>query len=63
VEVPIVVVSTQIKELEKHVTPKPIPLAIPKIGVGAKVTLISIVTHAFKVFKTPNTVLNDTPID
>jgi hypothetical protein len=48
--------------LEKLVTPKPIPLLIPEIGVGAKVTLIDIVTHAYEVFKTLDMVLKDTPI-
>jgi hypothetical protein len=48
--------------LEELVTPKPIPLVIPKIGVGAEVTLIDIVTHVFEVFKTLNIVLKDTPI-
>ncbi len=62
VEVPIVVVNTQIEELEKHVTPKHVPLVIPKIGVGAKVTLINIVIHTSKVFMTLYIVLKDIPI-
>jgi hypothetical protein len=48
--------------LEDHVTPKPIPLAIPKIGVGVEVILINIVTHAYEVFRTPNIILKDTPV-
>ncbi len=48
--------------MEKHVTPKPVPSVIPKIGVGAKVILIDIITHALEVFKTPIIVSKDTPI-
>ncbi len=62
VEVLVVVVSIQVEELEKPITPKLVPLAIPKIGVGAQVTLINIVTHASEVFKTPNIILKNTPI-
>jgi hypothetical protein len=62
VEVFVVVVSTQVEALEEIVIPKPIPLVILDIGVGAKVTLIDNVTHAFEGFKTPNIVLKDTPI-
>jgi hypothetical protein len=54
VETLVVVVSTQVKELEELVFPKPIPLVIPEVGVGAELTLIGIVTHASKVFRTPN---------
>jgi hypothetical protein len=46
--------------LEKHVIPKPIPLVLLNIGVGAKVTLIDSVTHAFEVLKTLDTILKDT---
>jgi len=60
VKVPIVVFSTQVEVLEKLVTPKLVPLILPNIGVGIKVTLINNVTHAFEVFKTPNTILKDT---
>jgi len=35
---------------------------MPEIGVGVDVTLIDIVTHACEVFKTPNTILKDTPV-
>ncbi len=59
-EVPIEVVSIHVKGSEEPITPKPISLVIPKIGVGVKVTLIDIVTHAFEVFMTPNTILKDT---
>jgi hypothetical protein len=61
-EVLVVVVSIQVEELEEPVTPKLVPLGIPKIRVGVEVTLINIVTHASMVFKTPNIVLKDTPI-
>jgi hypothetical protein len=40
---------------------KTIPLVILEIGVGIKVTLINNITHASRVFKTPNTILKDTP--
>ncbi len=40
VEVPIVTISTQVEGLEKPIIPKPIPLMILEIGVGAEVTLI-----------------------
>jgi hypothetical protein len=59
----IIIVSIQVEELEEFVTPKVVPLTIPKIRVGAEVTLINIITHAFEVFRTPNIVLKDTPID
>ncbi len=59
-EISIVFVSTSIEELEELVTPKLVPLAIPKIGVGANVTLINTITHAFEVFRTPYMVLKDT---
>ncbi len=61
-EVLVVVVSIQLEELEKLVFPKLVPLAIPKIGVGAHVNLINVVMHASEVFKTPNIILKDTPI-
>jgi hypothetical protein len=35
-EVHVVVVSSQIEALEEPFTPKPIPLVIPKIGVGCR---------------------------
>jgi hypothetical protein len=57
VEIHVVVVNIQVEELEELVTPKLVPLTIPEIGVGANVTLIDIVTHAYKVFKTLNIVL------
>jgi len=49
----VVVVNIQIKALEKHVTPRPIPLVILEIGVGVEVTLIDSITHASEVFKNP----------
>ncbi len=42
-EIPIITMSTQVKGLEKPITPKPIPLMILEIGVGAEVILIDIV--------------------
>ncbi len=48
--------------MEELVTPKPIPLVIPKIGVGTWVTLINNVTHGSEVLKIPDTTLKDTPI-
>jgi hypothetical protein len=62
VEVLVVVISTQVEKWEKHVIPKLVPLVIPKIGVGIKVTLIDIVTHASKVFRTPNIILKETHV-
>ncbi len=47
-EIPIILVGTHVKELEKHVIPKHVPLAIPKIGVGAKVNLIDTITHPMR---------------
>ncbi len=58
----VVVVNTLVEGLKEPVTPKPIPLIIPKIEVGVKVTLIATITHAFKVFKTLDILLKDTPI-
>jgi hypothetical protein len=40
VEIPIVTINIQVEGLEKPTTPKPIPLMILDIRVGAKVTLI-----------------------
>jgi hypothetical protein len=57
VEIHVVVVNIQVEELEELVTPKLVPLTIPEIGVGADVTLIDIVTHAYEVFRTQNIVL------
>ncbi len=51
-EIPIVVVNTQVEALEELVTPKPIPLVILEIGVGVEVTLISNISHGFEVLKT-----------
>jgi hypothetical protein len=53
VEITIVVVGIHVKGLEEHVTPKLVPLIIPKIGT---------ITHTFEVFKTRDTILKDTPI-
>jgi hypothetical protein len=61
-EVFVIVVNTKVEELEEYVIPKPIQLVIPKIGVGAKVTLIDIVTHASKVFRITNIVLKETHV-
>jgi hypothetical protein len=48
--------------LEELVIPKLVQLIIPKIGVGTKVTLIDIVTLAFKVFRTIDIVLKETHV-
>jgi hypothetical protein len=48
VEIFVVVVSTKVEELEKHIIPKFVPLIIIEIRVGLEVTLIDIVTHAFE---------------
>ncbi len=48
--------------MEEHVTPKLVPLTLPKIGVSIEVTLIDNVTHASEVFRTLDIVLKDTPI-
>ncbi len=61
-EILVVVVIIQVKTLEKPVTPKLIPLIIPKIGVGVEVTLIDSITHASEVFRILDIVLKDTPI-
>ncbi len=45
--------------MEKLVIPKPMPLVIWEIGVGVEVTLIDIVTHTSKVFKTPDIILKN----
>jgi len=49
--------------LEKLVTPKPIFLIIPEIGVSIEATLINIVTHTFEVFKTQDIILKDTLVE
>jgi len=61
-EVLIVVVNIRVEGLEKPATPKLVPLIIPKIGVGVKVTLIDSITHTSEVFRTLDTILKDTPI-
>ncbi len=55
-----VVFSIQVEVLEEFVTPKHVPLILLEIGIGTMVTLIGSVTHASKVFKTLNTILEDT---
>jgi hypothetical protein len=57
-----VVSSIQVEVLEEPITPKPIPLTLPKIGVGTKVTLIYSVIHASKVFRTLDTILKETHV-
>jgi hypothetical protein len=60
-EVLIVAMNTQVKGLEELVIHKLAPLIIPEIGVRVEVTLINIViTHAFEVLKTLDTILTDT---
>ncbi len=55
-----IIVNTHVDELEIPITPKPISLAMPQIGVGVEVILIDIITHAFEVFKTLEAVPRDT---
>jgi len=62
VEVPIVVSNIHVEVLEEPIIPKPIPLTLPENGVGAEVTLIDSVTHAFEVLKTLDIVLKDAHI-
>jgi hypothetical protein len=38
------VFNTQLEAMEKFVTPKPIPVILPEIGIGVKVTLINTIT-------------------
>jgi hypothetical protein len=59
VEIPIVVVSIQVKAFKEPATPKPTPLVILEIGIGAKINNI---THAFKVFKIPHIMFNNTHV-
>ncbi len=58
----VIVINTHVEELEEFVIPKPVQVVIPKIGVGVKVTLIDIVTHASKVFRTTNIILKETHV-
>jgi hypothetical protein len=46
--------------LEEPTTPRSIPLVIPKIKIGIKVTLINSITHASEVFSTIDIILKDT---
>ncbi len=48
--------------MEELVIPKLVQLVIPKIGVGAKATLIDIVTLAFKFFRTIDIILKETHV-
>jgi len=60
VEIHVVVVNTHVEGLEKPTTPKLVPLVILEIGVIIEVILIDTITHASKVFKTPNIILKET---
>jgi hypothetical protein len=62
VEILVLVVNTHVEALEKLVTQKLIPLIIPKIGIGIKVTLIDNIACVSKVFRTLDIILKDTPI-
>jgi hypothetical protein len=62
-EIHVVLINTQVGELEKPITPKPVPLTILEIRVGREVTLINTITHAFKIFRIPNILLKDTLVD
>jgi hypothetical protein len=55
-EILVVVINIQ----EELITPKPIPLVLLEIGIGANVILITSISHASKVFRTPNIILKDT---
>ncbi len=48
--------------MEEPITPKLVPLTLLENGVGAEVTLIDNVIHAFEVLKTLNIVLKDTNV-
>ncbi len=48
----LVIFNTQVEVLEEPITPKLIPLVLPKIGICVEVMLIDNVTHAFEVFRT-----------
>jgi hypothetical protein len=56
----IAIVSTHVEKLEEPITPKPIPLTILEIGIGAKVTLVKTITHAFEVFRTLHIIFKNT---
>jgi hypothetical protein len=56
------VFCTQVEVLGELVTLKPIPLVLPEIGTGVKVTLIDNVTHAYEVLRTLDIVLKDTHV-
>ncbi len=60
VEVFVVVFNIQVEVLEEPIIPKLVPLVLPKIGVGAEVTLIDSVTRAFEVFRFLDTIQKDT---
>jgi hypothetical protein len=61
-EAPFIVVNVEVVDLQILVTPKSIPLAIPQIGVGVKVTMIDISLHAFEFFRTSEVVLKGTHV-
>jgi hypothetical protein len=61
-EIPIVIVNTQVEALEEPIIPKPVTLIISEIGVNVEVILINNIAHAFEVFKHLYEVLKDTPI-
>jgi hypothetical protein len=48
--------------LEELIAPKLVPLIILKIRIRAEVTMLDFVTHASRVFKTPDIVLKDTHV-
>jgi hypothetical protein len=60
IEAPYIVVSVKVANLQIPLTPKPVPLSIPHVGVGVKVIMIDTTLHASKVFRTPKVVLKDT---
>jgi hypothetical protein len=62
IEAPYIVVNAKVANLQIPLTPKPIPLNIPHIGVSVEVIMIDTTLHAFKVFRTLEVVLRNTPI-
>jgi len=61
-DVLIVIVTIHVKRFKKSITPKLVPLIIPKIWVGVEVTLVDTMTHAYKVLKTSDIVPKSTHV-
>jgi hypothetical protein len=60
IDIPIIIVSTQVVDLQIHVILKHVLLIIPQIGVGVDITMIDIVMNAFEVLRTPRIVPKNT---